>query len=1097
MERVILQESRIFGTYNTFHERVETCKKVREYLQDFREVQSAIKSLYNLGRGKDGGVTAVNFPSNAACKVQDKPCASALKRNNRPTLRRQLEFSDAQVDNVYREAVAAICVTELVTQSVSPHFMMCFAAFETGCGTIDMFSELINGQLLMTMAKNLADLTVFRVMLFQVVHAMLAMEIHLGMSHSDIHSENIMAMRVNETAYTYHLGNGATYTVPTYGMCWVFIDFGRATSKVLFDDDPTIFKSPNTELDYLKKHLSTFGFKDYHFVLMDELIATKPAKGDYTVIEDLTAKLEWLAQPIAEKQISKTVFDMSRKITFNVQGNAFLCNFYAATFYSNEVPIKVDLHQIYAQFMTNYQSRFTAEDPALVLSLMSHPFFQPDRSMVTHIFQSAIQSGVQKDVVNKVLPYFSNPSEPLLLVLKKMALTTEKEKYETLVTTLSRKARQNLLSIDESVMRVFLARCILDEFDTASPYALPLWSISSMDPGEYDTLQSKEFASRGSHLLLHGSIDTIVSQGRLQIIWSPEEMDVIRRIHMPVVVEVSVKSLEWKKLIAPTRPIVKTVPVFTESSNPSFTQELRIPEDIVFPPCFFELYKDQSLAKNALTTLKTFMLSWIQPSATLSLEFLSLKFKEAPKDIKICWHIEVHSDLKKEVVHAPANFAGTQEEFIDAAVYTVFPVFNLTVSPYIKLEPGTVPRINVELQEPSFNFEQNITWDMDVVEAKWSDLEGMLRNSSPLSSALQRFSFEDDETKMVLTMPWTKGWPSKNLETLKSSKDQALLKLRAQLRLVLTYFQYRLEDVDMANKAIKAYLGETLDVSKLITELQSVSSAKVFTPSADVQKTLETIFDISQKITPLQGTTLAGGPLLASWCEGAGTNNIFDVTKKATATACLRCFVDVVGVEFYVSLEGPSSADVHERKAWMDAHAASKVFYGAHLSWPQTWCLQAPVFFSINVPDYTVPPQQVMDLVSTAAFDRVPTYVHCYSGHGRTGIVMLSVLVALGLIPADATIKDKLSALEHRYEASAARELNALLSVTQGQSFKHLGIPKSDWDKMYAAKHKDELPPALTSIATKFAGRRSEDATPKVGGRARQMFALSTRFAYN
>jgi hypothetical protein len=63
---------------------------------------------------------------------------------------------------------------------------------------------------------------------FQIAHAMLAAFVSFGVSHNDLHRQNVMGVRVPpDTVYEYDVF-GTRYVVPLHGWLWKLIDFDRA-----------------------------------------------------------------------------------------------------------------------------------------------------------------------------------------------------------------------------------------------------------------------------------------------------------------------------------------------------------------------------------------------------------------------------------------------------------------------------------------------------------------------------------------------------------------------------------------------------------------------------------------------------------------------------------------------------------------------------------------------------------------------------------------------------------------------------------------------------------------------------------------------------
>lgn len=425
------------GVYDTFTQRLQVCGNVRRYLAGADRLADVIAySSTFLGAGNSGSVRLINFPLNATCTVKGKPCVAALKTERALTSIRSLQSA-----NIYREAIAAICVTDLVLQYVSPHFGMCYAAYETKRYQVDLFLEAINGQSLKDIKSEFAALDEasavehLRVFMFQVLHAMLAMRIHLNMEHSDLHPGNIMAMRVEEKAYTYRVGT-ETYTVPTHGICWVLIDMGRAQSPTLFNkDEITVMLPPTSELRLtirslqLPEHLTAFA---------SEVYGVLPTKEEFTVEEELEAKLAWLAKPFAGVPYSAASFDMNKVVEFRVTPQAFLRNFYTKTFTSRSAPQTVDLRALYELLTRRILENIATNNWEWALKALRNPLFQPTEEAASNIAEESIKSA-QAAALRIVDPYLSLQVRIglVLLALEKAAESAKKDYDEIVVLLLA------------------------------------------------------------------------------------------------------------------------------------------------------------------------------------------------------------------------------------------------------------------------------------------------------------------------------------------------------------------------------------------------------------------------------------------------------------------------------------------------------------------------------------------------------------------------------------------------------------------------------------------------------------------------------------
>jgi hypothetical protein len=130
------------------------------------------------------------------------------------------------------DAAVASMLTRLVEARVSPHFTMLYhasAPLHSQPGTPCMLLERNE----CTLSKFLADSGELPAALqfaaaFQVAHAVLAAFVAFGVSHNDLHRQNVMGAQVDAgLVYTYEVF-GTVFRVPLHGWLWKLIDFDHA-----------------------------------------------------------------------------------------------------------------------------------------------------------------------------------------------------------------------------------------------------------------------------------------------------------------------------------------------------------------------------------------------------------------------------------------------------------------------------------------------------------------------------------------------------------------------------------------------------------------------------------------------------------------------------------------------------------------------------------------------------------------------------------------------------------------------------------------------------------------------------------------------------
>jgi hypothetical protein len=140
--------------------------------------------------------------------------------------------ASASAPFVYDAAVASL-LTRLVEARVSPHFTMLYhasAPLHSQPGTPCMLLERNERTLSRFLSDSGGELPVATqfAIAFQVAHAVLAAFVAFGVSHNDLHRQNVMGVQVDAgLVYTYEVF-GTVFRVPLHGWLWKLIDFDHA-----------------------------------------------------------------------------------------------------------------------------------------------------------------------------------------------------------------------------------------------------------------------------------------------------------------------------------------------------------------------------------------------------------------------------------------------------------------------------------------------------------------------------------------------------------------------------------------------------------------------------------------------------------------------------------------------------------------------------------------------------------------------------------------------------------------------------------------------------------------------------------------------------
>lgn len=163
--------------------------------------------------------------------------------------------------NATREILMGRMLNLLVQAGASPHFP-CVYEHVTINGARGVVSEMAHMTLREFLQKELAKVehpatrtNLLHIMFVQVLQGLVAAEIHFGMRHMDLNTNNVMMTFVSDATYCYTVG-GRTYAVPNYGMCWKIIDYTLSTSSVLFGSKTDNFNMVLSVPDAVRNPLS-------------------------------------------------------------------------------------------------------------------------------------------------------------------------------------------------------------------------------------------------------------------------------------------------------------------------------------------------------------------------------------------------------------------------------------------------------------------------------------------------------------------------------------------------------------------------------------------------------------------------------------------------------------------------------------------------------------------------------------------------------------------------------------------------------------------------------------------------------------------------
>lgn len=153
------------------------------------------------------------------------------------------DLKDIYSDNAYKQSVyielsSMQLVNELILQKVCPNYILNYDfMYKERDGICDdiyphtmyYFNEFIDGAEIYTdWVKKNHTIKEWYNAYFQITVAIYALQRHFNMTHLDLHSDNIIVIKVKEGGHWVYEINGEKYYVPNYGYIFYINDFGHA-----------------------------------------------------------------------------------------------------------------------------------------------------------------------------------------------------------------------------------------------------------------------------------------------------------------------------------------------------------------------------------------------------------------------------------------------------------------------------------------------------------------------------------------------------------------------------------------------------------------------------------------------------------------------------------------------------------------------------------------------------------------------------------------------------------------------------------------------------------------------------------------------------
>ncbi len=125
------------------------------------------------------------------------------------------------------EIITHYLTNQLILQKICPHFSMNYY-WDYKDSSLTTYNEMANNQDFHSWAKQHHSIDVWYNALFQIMVGLIALKRYFNMTHTDLHTQNILVQRVPPGGYWTYIINGVKYYVPNLGFVFLIHDFGFA-----------------------------------------------------------------------------------------------------------------------------------------------------------------------------------------------------------------------------------------------------------------------------------------------------------------------------------------------------------------------------------------------------------------------------------------------------------------------------------------------------------------------------------------------------------------------------------------------------------------------------------------------------------------------------------------------------------------------------------------------------------------------------------------------------------------------------------------------------------------------------------------------------
>jgi hypothetical protein len=211
---------------------MKNLKYQAENITDFSLLKS-FRRPKQIGAGAEGNVyitqftKKVHFRDNVVLKAINLEKKTLEKIDDTKNLHKQIIEKFALTSPMFIELIAGTLTNQLILQNICPHYSMNYYWDFTENYLVTM-NEFANRNDFHTWAQSVHSEDVWFNALFQIMTGIIAMQKYFNMTHTDLHTQNILVYKVKSGGYWTYTIDNFKYYLPNLGFVFLIHDLGFA-----------------------------------------------------------------------------------------------------------------------------------------------------------------------------------------------------------------------------------------------------------------------------------------------------------------------------------------------------------------------------------------------------------------------------------------------------------------------------------------------------------------------------------------------------------------------------------------------------------------------------------------------------------------------------------------------------------------------------------------------------------------------------------------------------------------------------------------------------------------------------------------------------